>query len=213
MSSLDARPILLVVSGPSGAGKGTALGLIVQRLGVQRATTYTTRAPRTGEVDGVEYNFVSEDKFFHLFEQGVISEYTRTYSDSLYGSPSTLQSGEGPSVLAVEMDPTGFVRVRTAAARRVVGIFVTVDSEDELRNRIISRGWAADDMEKRMRVRTDQLTWAWTYDYLLVNRDRDEFSAQLGVVVQAETLKMEGARRMLGMRQAGEQISAGSGRF
>ena len=78
LPQLDARPVLFVISGPSGAGKGTALGWMVESGLVRRVATYTTRAPRPGERDGVEYQFVDEKTFFELHRKGVIFEYTRT---------------------------------------------------------------------------------------------------------------------------------------
>jgi guanylate kinase len=200
MPRLDARPVLFVISGPSGAGKGTALARMVESALVRRVATYTTRAPRPGERDGVDYRFVDEATFFGLYEKGVIFEYTRTYSDSYYGSPSALLADADPGFLAVELDPAGFVRVCASSTRRVVGIFVTTDSEEQLRERLVARG-QGQEAERRLRIRTDQLTWAWMYDYVLINRVRDRFLADVELAVRSELLRTEGARHMIELRE------------
>ena len=136
MAQLDARPLLIVISGPSGAGKGTALDHATRALPLRRIPTYTTRPVRSGEKNGIDYEYVDEEKFLKLREAGVIFEYTRTYSRSYYGSPSALLHDDIQDPLIVELDPNGFVRVRAASARRVVGIFVATSSESELRARL-----------------------------------------------------------------------------
>ena len=129
---MDARPPLFVISGPSGAGKGTALDWMVAAGLVRRVPTYTTRPPRPTEKDGVEYNFVTDEAFTKLRAEGQLIEYTRTYADSYYGSPRELLDSRDPIPLAAELEPTGYVKVRAMSARRVIGIFVTTRTETEL---------------------------------------------------------------------------------
>jgi guanylate kinase len=199
MTHLDARPLMFVVSGPSGAGKGTALRFLTERSLLRRIPTYTTRLPREHEIPGVDYHFVPEDEFFRLHSEGTIFEYTRTYAASYYGSPSSLLEVTDTDPLLTELDPSGFVRVRTASKRRVIGIFVTTTSEDELRHRLVLRGQQGE-AAQRLRIRTDQLTWAWMYDYVLLNDDRDLFFRDLETVVRSEIIRTEGARRMLELK-------------
>lgn len=199
MAQLDARPLLIVVSGPSGAGKGTALDHMTRTSPLRRIPTYTTRAMRSGEKNGVDYEYVDEDKFFQLHDAGAIFEYTRTYSRSYYGSPSILLHSDPRDPMVVELDPNGFVRVRAASARRVVGIFVTTPSESELRARLAARAQDPD-IGQRLKIRTDQMVWAWIYDYVVFNEDKEEFLAGLAAIVQSELLRTTGARRMLDLR-------------
>jgi guanylate kinase len=200
MSHIDARPVLFVISGPSGSGKGTAMRWLTEHGGLARVTTYTTRQRRDTEINGIDYHFVDEDGFHRLHEQGTIFEYTRTYSESLYGSPTALLDADDENPLVVELDPAGFVRTRAASRRRVVGIFITTVSEDELRRRISERGQAGE-MTQRLRIRTDQLTWAWSYDYVLLNDDLESFYTDLETVVRGELLRTGGARRLLDLRK------------
>jgi guanylate kinase len=188
---LDARPPLFIISGPSGAGKGTALDWMALSGLVRRVPTYTTRTARDTERRGVEYNFVTEEAFAKLREEGQLIEYTRTYSDSYYGSPRELLDSLDPTPLAAELEPTGFVKVRAMSARRVIGIFVTTKTETELRSRLAERGQTRD-AENRLRIRSLQQTWAWVYDYILVNQDRDEFLTELSTVVKSELIRSRG---------------------
>ncbi|HTZ24909.1 MAG TPA: hypothetical protein VMC83_13050 [Streptosporangiaceae bacterium] len=190
---MNARPPLFIISGPSGAGKGTALDWMVLSGLVRRVPTYTTRAARPTERDGIEYNFVSDEAFTKLREQGQLIEYTRTYSDSYYGSPRELLDSEDPTPLAAELEPTGFVKVRAMSARRVIGIFVTTRTETELRSRLAERGLTPD-TDNRLRIRSLQQTWSWVYDYILVNTDRDDFLAELSTVIKSELIRSRGMR-------------------
>ena len=200
MAQLDARPLLIVISGPSGAGKGTALDHATRALPLRRIPTYTTRPMRRGEKDGIDYEYVDEEKFLQLHAAGVIFEYTRTYSRSYYGSPSALLHDDIQDPLIVELDPNGFVRVRAASARRVVGIFVATSSESELRARLAARAQDSD-IGQRLKVRTDQMVWAWIYDYVVFNEDREQFLGGLTAIIESELLRSSGARRMLDLRQ------------
>ena len=200
MAQLDARPLLIVISGPSGAGKGTALEHMTRTLPLRRIPTYTTRPMRAGERNGVDYEYVDEKRFHQLHESGDIFEYTRTYSQSYYGSPSALLRDDIPEPLVVELDPNGFVRLRAASARRVVGVFVTTPTESELRSRLVARAQDTD-IGQRLKIRTDQMVWAWIYDYVLFNEDRAAFLAGLTSVIESELLRTSGARRLLDLRR------------
>ena len=197
---MDARPPLFVVSGPSGAGKGTALDWMVLSGLVKRVPTFTTRPPRPTERDGIEYNFVSDEAFAKLREEGQLIEYTRTYADSYYGSPRELLDSQETVPLAAELEPTGYVKVRAMSSRRVVGIFVTTRTEKELRDRLAERGQERE-TDNRLRVRSLQLTWAWVYDYILVNRDREEFLAELSTVVNSELIRSRGMEYITALQQ------------
>jgi guanylate kinase len=197
---LDARSPLFIISGPSGAGKGTALDWMVLSGLVRRVPTYTTRAPRTTERNGIEYNFISDDAFTKLREEGQLIEYTRTYSESYYGSPRELLDSQDPTPLAAELEPTGYVKVRAMSSRRVIGIFVTTKTETELRRRLAERGHTLD-TDNRLRVRSLQQTWAWVYDYILVNQNRDDFITELSTVIRSELIRSRGMQYIIELQQ------------
>jgi guanylate kinase len=192
MSSQDARPLLLLVSGPSGSGKGTALDLLAA-AGFARVPTYTTRAARPGEEDGVHYHYVDEDDFMKQVADGEIVEYTRTYSDSLYGAPRELFETAREDALASEVDVKGFARLRSLSRRRVVGLFITAPTAAVAAGRISSRG-QEHNLERRLEVHDSQLDHSWWYDYFIVNDDRERFAATLDAIARVELVRTQGAR-------------------
>jgi guanylate kinase len=188
--TLDPRPILFVISGPSGAGKGTALTWMAKSQAAQRVPTYTTRTPRPTEQDGIEYRFVSKPEFFRLRDEGKLVEYTRTYGSSYYGSPQELLSSLQANPLAVELGPVGFVKVRDMSSRRVIGIFITTKSGTELKSRLIARG-EVDGVDERLRLREEFLPWMHLYDYVLFNINRDDFLADLSIIIKCAEISVQ----------------------
>jgi guanylate kinase len=190
--------LLFIVSGPSGAGKGTFISHVRESFpAIQHTPTYTTRSPRAGEVDGVDYNFIAADTFHEYCKDGRIAEYTRTYGDYYYGSPSALLSLDGPQLL-VETDYKGMLRFRHLSPRRVVSIFILPDSFESIQHRITARH-KEDNMEERLKNYYEQTQFAYCYDYVLVNRDIPQFKADIGHVLEAELLRARGVDTLLGL--------------
>jgi guanylate kinase len=107
------QPPLLVISGPSGSGKQTAINHLRSAPHCfEHVVTYTTRGPRLGETQGVEYYFTTDEEFWRLVKAGQIFEYTRTYGDSLYGSPIELAEPRNQRVQICELDPVGLIRLK-----------------------------------------------------------------------------------------------------
>jgi guanylate kinase len=192
MPSQDARPLLVVLSGPSGGGKGTALSQLTA-CGFVRVPTYTTRAPRPGERDGVHYRVVDDEEFMKRVAAGDIVEYTRTYNDSLYGAPRELFETAREEALLAELDVKGFARLRSLSRRRVVGVFVTAPTVDLAAERITERG-EEDNLERRLEVHDTQLDHSWWYDYFVVNDDIDGFRERVGMIGRVELARTQGAR-------------------
>ena len=197
-SSSQAKPLLIVVSGPSGAGKKTFLDHVAERFPeTQRVTTYTTRFPREGEKDGVDYRFISGDEFEEKVHSGEIFESTRTYGDYQYGSPLDLISDRIDAPLVVELDVKGMARLKSSSARRVVSIFIMPPSMEDLMKRIVSRpGDPPDNLERRIDAAVQQLDYAWSYDYILVNDHLREFLRDVESVVSAELVRQRGIEKM-----------------
>jgi guanylate kinase len=188
---LGGRPILFVISGPSGAGKGTCLAIIARRFpNIRRSPTYTTRQQRPGEVEGVDYRFVSQDQFESMVLGGDIFEYTLPYRDHQYGSPKELLSLD-PQDLVVELDFRGMLRTRALSARRVVSIFIVPPDREALSERIGARHPEVN-IDARLISNAEQLETAWAYDYILVNQDPAEFEESVTTVVEAELLRRQG---------------------
>lgn len=197
LTDLSPPPLLFVISGPSGSGKGTALDFIDQNFKdvITRNPTYTTRKPRKGEKQGKEYNFVSKTCFENLVAQGAIFEFTRTYSDELYGSPSELVETATPNHLVVELDYNGFYRVRALSRRQIVSIFVMPPTIKALSDRIESRQLEKN-LSQRLEIARKQMSHAWSYNYVLINENRSSFLEQLHKVIFSEVIRWDGIRHL-----------------
>jgi len=189
---VNARPILFVISGPSGSGKGTALEIIRRSCpDIERVTTYTTRSPRENERPGRHYHFVTEADFFRLVSEGEIVEYSTPYGDYFYGSPRSILEIGNKRDSVIELDYRGMLRARSLAERRVVSVFLVTPTLTDLQGRIGRRAREAN-LADRIGAAREQLQFAWAYDYVLLNDDPKTFESQLLDIVRAEQLRRRG---------------------
>lgn len=166
------RGMLIVLSGPSGVGKGTVRKAIFDQGGndFQYSVSMTTRKPREGEVNGEDYYFVSKAEFEKNIEEGQMLEYAK-YVDNYYGTPlkyvnQTLDSGRD---VFLEIEVNGARQVREKMPDGVF-LFLTPPDLMELKQRIINRG--TEDIEtinKRMEKAVDEIKTMHDYDYAIVN--------------------------------------------
>lgn len=195
------RSLLLIVSGPSGAGKGTALSWITERFPeFQRVATYTTRAPRPNEVDGVDYRFVDAQTFAALKSEGEIVEDSSPYGDYSYGSPRDFVEDDDRH-LAVELDYRGFARYQQISQRRVVGILILPPTLEHVRERISLRH-AESNMQARASTVREMAEVAPFFDYVLVNDDRAVFLERLSTLLAAELIRWRGLQYTLSAPEA-----------
>jgi guanylate kinase len=200
LNTFSAKPILFIVSGPSGSGKRTLIQHIVNRLPeIERVPTYTTRSPRSGEIPNVDYVFVTTEEFSQLLKSGEIYEYTRTYGDQLYGSPRRLLEDHDGRDLIVELDYKGMFRIRASTSRRVVSIFILPPVLDVLPRRIEKRT-REHNITNRLAIASEQLQFAWAYDYVLMNEKMDYFLQDATCIVKTELLKKKGIKQLLEYR-------------
>ncbi|MCK4655629.1 MAG: guanylate kinase, partial [candidate division Zixibacteria bacterium] len=157
---------LFVISGPSGCGKATLLKYVTDYTDIKRVVTYTTREARPGEVDGVDYNFVSKEDFDRMYENGELMERERVYGDFFYGSPRDVFAGTDADVI-MELDTKGTENYRSIYGS-ILTIFILPPSIDELIRRIESRHPEAN-MDERLAVVRPQLQSASLYDYVVIN--------------------------------------------
>ncbi len=165
-----AKGKLFVISGASGVGKSTVLSRVMkQRSDLHFSVSATTRPPRPGEVDGVNYYFVTKDKFREMIEAGEFLEYD-AHMNSFYGTPrgQLMQKLETGSVI-LDIEPNGAFAVRKAWEDATL-IFIAPPSVEELERRLRSRG---DTPEKQIEVRLQRVAWemeqAKQYDHIVVN--------------------------------------------
>jgi guanylate kinase len=183
-----AAGFLLVVSGPSGVGKGT----LVERLLALRpecilSISVTTRPRRTHESDGVQYHFVSDDEFERRRAGGQFLEWAEVYGH-LYGTPlpfveENLKNGR---VVVLEVDVQGGASVRKAQAGSV-SVFIGPPSIEALRERLGGRGTDAPDViERRLGTAAGELLQWKEYDYLILNDDLETAVTRIVAIVDAE---------------------------
>ena len=162
---------LFVVTGPSGAGKGTVLGKVFQQVDhLHFSVSATTRAPREGEVDGVNYHFMTKENFLSLVEQGRFLEYAQ-YVGNYYGTPMApveKKLEQGIDVL-LEIEVQGALKVMEKCPD-AVSVFIAPPSLEELGNRLRGRGTEAEEtVAKRLETAAWECSQMDKYQYIVVN--------------------------------------------
>lgn len=166
------KGILTVVSGFSGAGKGTIMKELLNKYSEQYALSIsaTTRAPRTGETDGVEYFFKSREEFEQMIADEALIEYAQ-YVGNYYGTPRAYveeQLEAGKDVI-LEIEIQGALKVKKRFPDTLL-LFVTPPSADELKNRLVGRGTETMDViESRLARALEEAEGIEEYDYLVIN--------------------------------------------
>jgi guanylate kinase len=187
------RGLLIILSSPSGAGKSTlARRLMDWDPTLSFSVSATTRAPRPGEVDGEDYQFLDEPAFKALVARGAMLEHAHVFGH-FYGSPMAPVKAaidDGCDVL-FDIDWQGAQQIRNSdLGRHTLSIFILPPSIPELRNRLIQRGQDSDEViAKRMRKSWDEISRWDAYDYVLVNDDLDTTFEKLKTIVTAERLR------------------------
>jgi guanylate kinase len=196
-------PFLLILSSPSGAGKTTITkALLAARDDLGFSVSATTRAPRPGEQDGVDYHFLSQEEFERRRTAGAFLEWAE-YGGHLYGtlaSEVNQTQAQGRHVI-LDIEVRG---ARQIWERRsdVVSIFVLPPSVDELVNRLGGRGTdQPKDLAERLLRAVDELDEAQHYDYLVVNDDRTQAVAEVAAIIDAESRRTSRQRPLLDMVQ------------
>ncbi|MBQ9365395.1 MAG: guanylate kinase [Schwartzia sp.] len=179
---------LVVVSGPSGAGKGTICSAFLERAsGIAYSVSATTRSPRRGEVDGRDYYFVDEESFKKMIDGDELLEWAEVYGN-YYGTPlKKIQEkiAEGKDIL-LEIDTQGAMQVKKRFPNGVF-VFILPPSLAELQRRIRGRGTEGErDIEKRLAASEGEIKMASDYRYVIVNDKLDDAVSSLSAIVEAE---------------------------
>ncbi len=167
--------LLFVISGPSGVGKDALIEkLVAQDPGIRRSVSYTTRAPRPGEKDGVDYSFVSREQFDRLIDEGEFLEYA-SYDGNLYGTSAhrvaDLEAAGFDVILKIDVKGAEQVRQRLPGA---TFIFLEPPSMQELIRRSTTRQTeSAEDRSARQMIAEVEMRYASHYDHVVVNDDLD----------------------------------------
>jgi len=182
------RGKLFVISGPSGAGKGTLRRELFKAIPeLVYSVSVTTRKPRFGEVDGVDYFFISQSEFARMRDSGELLEWAEVHGN-LYGTPRKFVEknlGEGKSVV-LEIDVQGALQVKRTFPEAVL-IFILPPSQEELSRRLHGRGTESEEeLEVRLRNAQWELEKKDIYDYAVVNDDVKKASIELIEIVKKE---------------------------
>ena len=183
------KPMMLVLSGPSGVGKGTLGKRLIEEEGFGFSVSCTTRGPRPGEKHGVDYLFITREEFLSRRAANGFLE-TATVHDEFYGTPrepAERAMAEGRDFL-LDIDPQGGVQVMESVPE-AVSVFLLPPSWAALEARLRGRGTEAEEkIQKRLHNARQEVKYLSRYDYCIVNDDLDEAWRELRGIVRAERL-------------------------
>jgi guanylate kinase len=179
---------VFVITGPSGVGKGTLIrGLLERMPGLELSVSATTRPPRPGERDGVDYHFLSDDEFDRRVANGEFVEHAR-YSGHKYGtlrSELERRMAEAAGVV-LEIEVQGARQIR-AAMPEAVQVFIAPPSVEALRARLVGRGTdAPEDVKARLATALEELEAEKEFEYVVVNDRLEQATEELADIVRRE---------------------------
>ena len=183
---MDHQGILVVVSGFSGAGKGTLMKELLKRYdNYALSISATTRAPREGETDGKEYFFVTKEQIVKMRDERKLVEYAQ-YENNYYGTPKEYveqKMAEGKDVI-LEIEIQGALKVKKRFPDALL-LFVTPPSAEELRRRLVGRGTETlEVINARLARAAEEASGMEAYDYLLINDDLDRCVEEMHQLIQ-----------------------------
>ena len=181
--------LLLVISGPSGVGKGTLVNALMERnQKIKMSVSATTRAPRPGEIEGVHYFFKTEEEFKAMVDRGEFLEYIHVFGSKYYGTPRSFveqQLRDGYDVM-LEIDVQGAMKVKQAFPDAVL-MFITAPSMSEIKSRLIGRGTETmEQVEKRFATAFEEIKMIPQYDYVIINDVIDVAVHHMEAILEAE---------------------------
>ena len=186
------RGVLTVISGFSGAGKGTVVKQLLQEYDYGLSISATTRSPREGEQDGREYFFKTKEEFEKMIREHQLIEYAQ-YVGNYYGTPKeyVVQQLEQGKDVILEIEMQGALRVREILPE-VNLIFLTPPTVDELERRLVSRGTeTAEVIRERMARAKEESAYMKEYDYVVNNDDLDECVENVHQLIRSLHYKRE----------------------
>lgn len=186
------KGILVVVSGFSGAGKGTVMKALLEKYdNYALSVSVTTRSPRPGETEGKEYFFRTREEFGKLIEEDALIEYAQ-YVENFYGTPRAYveqQLAAGKDVI-LEIEIQGAMKVKEKLPEALL-VFITPPSMEELKKRLIGRGTETMDMiQSRIARAHEEAQGMEDYDYLVLNDQLEECVERMHQIIQSEHYRM-----------------------
>lgn len=183
---------ILIISGPSGSGKSTLLNrLLKEESDLYFSISSTTRAPRQGETEGVNYYFISEDEFKKGIDTDEFLEWACVHGN-YYGTSlkPVLKALEGGKIAIFDIDVQGFNIAKSKFAKNITSVFITTASKNELKSRLQNRGTdSAETIEKRLINAVGEMEHILEYDYFLINDDLQSCYENLRGILRSMRLK------------------------
>lgn len=190
---------MIVVSGPSGAGKSTVISRVIaanDRL--MFSVSATTRAPRAGEQEGVNYFFTDKDRFREMIDRGELYEHA-CYVDNYYGTPKAPvieNLSRGLDVL-FDIEVQGAAQMR-ARCPEAIFIFIIPSEFSQIEKRLRNRGSDTEEkIKKRIQTARYEYEMAQNYDYIVINDDPDVAAAEVNAIITAEKCKLANRQKYL----------------
>lgn len=191
--------LLIVVSAPSGCGKGTLLAEVLKNDSFFYSVSATTRAPREGEVNGVNYHFLTREEFLGFIESDGMLEYAE-YCGNYYGTPRKAvydKLAEGKDVI-LEIEVQGAMKIREKCPEAMF-VFILPPSLGTLRHRLEKRGTeSAEVIDRRVGEAAGEIARAYDYDYVIVNDDLDAAVEDFLTAVKAEKMTVKRSNALIG---------------
>lgn len=184
------KGLLIVLSGPSGCGKGTMVGEILKRGDCAVSISATTRSPREGEENHVHYHFISREEFEQRIAAHGFLEYAE-YCGNYYGTPlkEVEEMREQGKNVILEIEVQGAFQIKERCPDAVL-IFTIPPTMEELRRRLHKRGTETEEViEKRIARAAEELPLAKQYDYIILNDALEDAVADFGTVLRAESMR------------------------
>jgi guanylate kinase len=183
---------LFIVSAPSGTGKTTLVERLVRDMqGISMSRSYTSRPPRPGEADGVDYNFISRERFEAMIANGDLLEHAEVFGNWYgTGAAETRRTLAGGRDVVLVIDVQGARKVRNASFEHV-GIFVLPPSFEILEDRLRRRSKDSEvQIQRRLAVAQQEVAAVAEYEYVVINDDVDSAVARLRAIVEAERSRL-----------------------
>lgn len=187
------KGFLLIVSGPAGTGKGTVCKEILNRnKEIIYSVSATTRSPRVGEEDKVNYFFIDDNKFKSMIENNEFLEYAYVHTN-YYGTPKdfVVEQVEKGEVVLLEIDVQGALQIKKNYSEAVF-IFLLPPTMEELKNRITKRGTESEeDINRRYENAFKELDFVGKYDYFVINHAVEEAVLDIEAIIRAEKMRVK----------------------
>ena len=175
---------LIVISGPSGVGKGTIVNELLKKGDYALSISCTTRAPRVGEKEGISYFFISKEKFLSMIEDGGFLEYDNHF-ENYYGTPKEfVEKRLQTKNVILEIEVNGAFKVKKSYPEAIL-IMIAPPSVEELKSRLVGRGTeSASDIEERLARLEYELAQSDKYDYTVINDDLQRAIGEIEKIIK-----------------------------